>query len=139
MQVLKSGVPCVTTSVNFRMPFEATLCKCQAIILPPARFSIQVHGRGEKRPWRQQVTCSPPPRVPRLNGKVPWERLYATHYHTLFENSLLTLPKTLFTLYRMSFAPARKPYRIGLLFTHTSSDFGANSVTKRSCATLRRS
>ena len=81
----------------------------------------------------------PPPRVPRLNGKVPWERLYATHYHTLFENSLLTLPKALFTLYRMSFAPARKPYRIGLLFTHTSSDFGANSVTKRSCATLRRS
>ena len=79
----------------------------------------------------------PPPRVPRLNGKVPWERLYATHYHTLFENSLLTLPKALFTLYRMSFAPARKPYRIGLLFTHTSSDFGANSVTKRSCATLR--
>ena len=29
---------------------------------------------------------------------------------------------------------ARKPYRIGLLFTHKNDDFGAISVTERSCA-----
>ena len=37
------------------------------------------------------------------------------------------------TLYRMAFAPARKSCRIGLLFTH-NGDFGAISVTERSCA-----
>ena len=30
----------------------------------------------------------------------------------------------------------RKPYRIGLLFTHKNGDFGALSVTERSCAAL---
>ena len=30
--------------------------------------------------------------------------------------------------------PARKPYRIGLLFTHKNGDFGAISLTERSCA-----
>ena len=34
--------------------------------------------------------------------------------------SRLHLFKAIFTLYRMAFAPARKPYRIGLLFTHTA-------------------
>ena len=39
------------------------------------------------------------------------------------------------TLYRVVFAPARKPYRItGLLFTHKNGDFSAISVTGRSCA-----
>ena len=33
------------------------------------------------------------------------------------------------TLYRIAFAPVRKPYRIGLLFTHKSGDFGAISET----------
>lgn len=32
-----------------------------------------------------------------------------------------------------SFAPAGKPYRKGLLFTHNNGDFGAISVTVRSC------
>ena len=42
--------------------------------------------------------------------------------------------KAMFTLYRIAFAPARKPYRIRLLFTHENGDFGAISVTERSCA-----
>ena len=33
-----------------------------------------------------------------------------------------------------NYAPARKPYRIGLLFTHKNRDFGAISVTERICA-----
>ena len=47
---------------------------------------------------------------------------------------ILGLCWALFTLCRMAFAPARKPYRIGLLFTHKNRDFGAISVTERSCA-----
>ena len=38
------------------------------------------------------------------------------------------------TLYRIDFAPARKPYRIGHLFAHKNGHFGAISVTERSCA-----
>ena len=37
----------------------------------------------------------------------------------------------MFTLYRIGFTPARKPHRIGLLFTHKNSDFGAISVTEQ--------
>ena len=46
------------------------------------------------------------------------------------------LAKAIFTLLRVNiaFAPAWKPYRIGLLFTHKNGDFGAISVTGRSCA-----
>ena len=32
------------------------------------------------------------------------------------------------TLYRLAFAPARKPYQIGPLFTYKKGDFGAISV-----------
>ena len=32
------------------------------------------------------------------------------------------------TLYRITLAPARKPYRIGLLFTHNNGDLGEISV-----------
>ena len=35
---------------------------------------------------------------------------------------------------RIVFAPARKPYQIGLLFTHKNGDRGAISVTERRCA-----
>ena len=35
-------------------------------------------------------------------------------------------------LNRIAFAHARKPYRIGLLFTHKNGDFSAVSVTARS-------
>ena len=38
------------------------------------------------------------------------------------------------TLYRMAFAPARKPYGIELLFTHNNGDLGEISLTVRSCA-----
>ena len=38
----------------------------------------------------------------------------------------------------MAFAPAQKPYRIGLLFTHMNRDFGAISATAGSCAAPRR-
>ena len=37
------------------------------------------------------------------------------------------------TLYQIAFAPTQKSYRIGLLFTHKNGDFGAISVTGRSC------
>ena len=39
----------------------------------------------------------------------------------------------------MTFAPARKLYRIGLLFTHKTSEFGAISVAERNWASPRRS
>ena len=42
--------------------------------------------------------------------------------------------KKMLTLCRVAFAPARKLYRIGLLFTRKNGDFGAISVTERSCA-----
>ena len=42
----------------------------------------------------------------------------------------------MFTLYWIVFAPAQKPYRIGILFTRKNGDFGAISVTERSCAAL---
>ena len=42
--------------------------------------------------------------------------------------------KALFAQYRTAFAQARKPYWIGLLFTHKKGDLGAISVTVRSCA-----
>ena len=38
------------------------------------------------------------------------------------------------TLYWIPFAPARKLYRIGLLFTHEKGDFGAISATERAGA-----
>ena len=42
--------------------------------------------------------------------------------------------QAMFTLYRKAFAPPRKSYRIGLLFTHKNRCGGAISVTKQSCA-----
>ena len=44
----------------------------------------------------------------------------------------------MFTLYWIAFAPARKPFRIALLFTHKNGDFGAISV-KAQIAGPRRS
>ena len=46
-----------------------------------------------------------------------------------------TYLRYVYTKYRIVFAPARKPYRIGLLSTHKNGDFGAISVTE---AKLRR-
>ena len=37
-------------------------------------------------------------------------------------------------LYRIAFVPVRKPYRVGLSFTHNNGDFGAISARERSCA-----
>ena len=37
------------------------------------------------------------------------------------------------TLYRRALSPAQKPYRIELSFTQEGGDFGAVSVTERSC------
>ena len=45
----------------------------------------------------------------------------------------------MFTLYWISFAPARKSYWIGLRFKHKNRDFGAISVTERGCAAPRQS
>ena len=42
------------------------------------------------------------------------------------------------TLYQTSLARARKPYRIGLLFTHKNGDCGAVSIIERSRAAPRR-
>ena len=50
---------------------------------------------------------------------------------------VLFMIKAWFTLYWIgwiAFAPTRKPYWIGLLFTHKNGDFGTRPVTERSCA-----
>ena len=45
----------------------------------------------------------------------------------------------MFTLYQKAFAPPRKLYRIGLLFTHKNGCGGAISVTERgSTATISK-
>ena len=44
--------------------------------------------------------------------------------------------KAMFTVHRIAFALALKPYAIGLLFTRKNGDFGAISVRKRSCDAL---
>ena len=40
------------------------------------------------------------------------------------------LTKAIFTPYRIALAQARKPYRIGLLFTHKNGVYGANTGTE---------
>ena len=49
---------------------------------------------------------------------------------TIWSESLaqVNLIKATFTLYRIAFAPARKPYQIGLLFTQKNGDLGVVSV-----------
>ena len=42
--------------------------------------------------------------------------------------------KVIFTIFRKAFAPPRKPYRIGHLFTHKNCVLAAVSVTAQSCA-----
>ena len=44
----------------------------------------------------------------------------------------------MFTLSWIAFEPARKPHRVGLLFTHENGDLGEISVTGRSCAAPSR-
>ena len=39
----------------------------------------------------------------------------------------------MFTLYRIAFALAQEPYRIGVLFTKNNDDFGAISDRARFC------
>ena len=39
----------------------------------------------------------------------------------------------IFTPCRMALTSARKPYRIEIVFTHKNGDFGAISITERSC------
>ena len=47
----------------------------------------------------------------------------------------LSVTKSVHTIIRITaFARARKSYRAGLLCTHTNGDFGAISVSGRSCA-----
>ena len=50
------------------------------------------------------------------------------------DSILLRLGLT-FTLYGIAFAPPRKSYWIGLLFTQINGDFGGIFVTERNCAT----
>ena len=42
--------------------------------------------------------------------------------------------KAVFTLHRIAFAPPRKSYQMGLLFTHKNGCGVEISVTERSCA-----
>ena len=46
----------------------------------------------------------------------------------------IQIQAVMITLYRVAVAQARKSYRIGLLFTRKNGDFGAISVTERSCS-----
>ena len=43
-------------------------------------------------------------------------------------------PGSATALYRIAFAPTRKSYPMGLLFTRKNGDFSAISETERSCA-----
>ena len=49
---------------------------------------------------------------------------------TLFSNDSASLYKPMPTQYRVTLAPLRKPYRIGLLFRHTNGNFRPISVTE---------
>ena len=53
-------------------------------------------------------------------------------YNFIQTNKLYS--QAMFTLYRIAFAPPRKSYRIGLLFTHKNCCGGAISVTEQKCA-----
>ena len=46
---------------------------------------------------------------------------------------VVVVAKPMFTLhvYQIAFAPARKPYQIGLLFTHKNSDFCNEAKLRR--------
>ena len=46
----------------------------------------------------------------------------------------IQIQAVMITLYRVAVAQVRKSYRIGLLFTRKNGDFGAISVTERSCS-----
>ena len=50
------------------------------------------------------------------------------------EFTSVNITEVVFTLCRAEFAPAREPYRVGLLFTRKVCDFGGISVTERSSA-----
>ena len=68
---------------------------------------------------------------PRFAGPLARVRLYLFTFNSFRFEKL----KALFTPYRIAFwAGAKTIYRIGILFTHTNGDFGAISVTERSCA-----
>ena len=49
--------------------------------------------------------------------------------HSIYGNIF----NAMFTLSRIVLAPAGKPYRIELLFTNKNGDYGAISITERSC------
>ena len=56
--------------------------------------------------------------------------------HPLINTFFFGNSNSMSTLYRIAFAPPRKSYRIGLLFTHKNVCGSANSVKERSCAKL---
>lgn len=59
--------------------------------------------------------------------------------HSTYKTSKTSfrIVKSVFTLYKIAFAPARKPHRVGDLFTQVKrSGFGAIFVTERSYTAL---
>ena len=106
------------TNKCFRVPFAASHCNsktiCQAIS-PPARFSIQVHGRGGRRPWRQSVTCFPSPPTSEWKSALGEIVCHTLPYFVWEFLATIALTKAMFTLYQIAFAPTQKLYRIGLL------------------------
>ena len=80
----------------------------------------------------------------RLTNMHPRHGIFVLHYFLLNILLLTFLSATqligifsrffMFTPYRIAFAPQRESYRMQLLFTQKTGDFGAISVTERSCA-----
>ena len=71
-----------------------------------------------------------------LMNKSLWEtEFYDCDYFCIWGEWIVMSYNTLvmFTLCRIALAPARKPYRVGLLFTLKNGDFSAISVTGWSC------
>ena len=53
---------------------------------------------------------------------------------SVFVIVMVAFTRAVFTVYWIAFGPTRQLFRIELLFTHENGDFGAISVTERSCA-----
>ena len=66
---------------------------------------------------------------------VPHKRPYWLKLKFNWQVAEWSKTEAIVTLYPTALAPTRKPHRTGLLFTHTNGDFGAISLTARSCGT----
>ena len=135
-------LPYLLRSKKFHTSFIYTVKPClkaTSVIRSPRYYSHFFWPPVENRhtfSLKKKTLIRPPgqffwPISDRING----DPLYKNYFGQFLSACFLGI----FTLYRKGFAPAPKPYRIGLLFTHNNGDFGAISVTERSCTEPCRS